>query len=152
MDIEKKRLADQIAITWACSRVFHTTDLKIGFSMAIKILKKVVTISEKCIFFPEVGNSGSNLHFHGVIWLKDKVKWFKSVLPTLKRNGYVKITTMNDNWFDYISKDWAIMRPVLDLDEPITEEYLKRIITIKKLDKCVTSQNIVDMVYGETNK
>lgn len=149
MDIEKKRLFDTIAITWACSHAFHTTDLKIGFSMALKVLTKLNKVSDDFILYPEVGNNGSNIHFHGVIKLNDKVKWFKSVLPTLKRNGFVKITTFNDAWIDYIKKDWDTMKQVLDLEAPITDGFIKQIIQIRKLKDMHTSQNIVDMMYKD---
>lgn len=36
-------------------------------------------------------NLNGNLHYHGWFQLKDAVKWFKSILPLLKRYGYVKI-------------------------------------------------------------
>lgn len=148
MDIKKKGLSDQIAITWACAPTFHTTDPKIGFSMALKVLRKVRLVSDDYIFYPEIGDSGSNIHFHGMIILKDKVKWFKSVLPTLKRNGFVKITKMNEGWYDYIKKDWEIMKQILDLEIPINNEFMNGFGKIKLSKNISRSQNIVDLMYG----
>lgn len=151
--IGASHLDDRIAITWACNRTFHTNDPKIGFSMAVNVLKKLRTVSEKFILYPEIGNGGSNIHFHGVIILKDKVKWFKSVLPTLKRNGFVKIKPLkSQEWYDYIQKEWEIMKNILDIDSPIDDEYIAKVCKydrFKKKEDIKSSQNIIDMIYGD---
>lgn len=155
METEKRssHLSDTIAFTWACNKTFHTTDPKIGFSMAVQVLKKLRLVSKEFTLYPEIGNGGSNIHFHGIIKLNDKVKWFKSVLPIFKRNGFVKIKPIkNDGWYEYIIKEWDIMKQILDLDTPVNNEYIEKVCTndrLKKKNIIKTSQNIIDMVYGD---
>lgn len=121
MNIEKKKLPSEISITWSPCEIYHTKDVMIGFNMALDILKNVQKVSDKFIFYPEVGLQGNNIHFHGIIELKDPVKWYKSVLPKLKRNGFVKIKPIFDKlmWLEYCKKDFDIMKYVFEIDEPI---------------------------------
>lgn len=149
MDIEKKRDIKTIAITWAPNNTFHTNDPKIGFSMAVQILKKIRTVSKEFTLYPELGVSGSNIHFHGVIKLHDEIKWYKSVLPILKRNGFIKIKAKyNDGWLEYCTKDWEVFKNVLDLDRPIDDVYINKIVRVKREKGEIPQQNIVDMIYG----
>lgn len=69
--------------------------------------------------FPELNLSG-NIHYHGKIYVYDKVKWYKSVLPKLKYNGFVCIKgSINEKWDDYIVKDKDMMTKILKVDLPL---------------------------------
>ena len=61
-----------------------------------------------------------NIHYHGLFSISDKIKWYKSVLPTLKRNGYVKVVKVvekhRDKWVKYIVKERDSMISILELD------------------------------------
>lgn len=51
-------------------------------------------------------NLNGNIHYHGWFQLKDPVKWYKSVLPALKHNGYTKINlSTNHKLFNFDKKD-----------------------------------------------
>lgn len=69
--------------------------------------------------YPELTLNG-NIHFHGIITIKDKYKWHKKVLPTFKYSGYVNIKTNPDKgWIEYMSKDQDHMKRVLNMELPI---------------------------------
>jgi len=42
------------------------------------------------VISPELTQNG-NIHYHGWFQLRDRVRWFKQVLPSMKYSGYVKI-------------------------------------------------------------
>lgn len=128
-DTEKK--ISPIAFTWCPNNSFHTNDPKLGYSMAIQVLKNIRLVSKNFVIYPELTHQG-NIHFHGKIYVQDAVKWFKSVLPKIKKNGYVKIkTNLNQTWDEYCGKQWDIFKEVLDLDNPIDYEYLSKIKKLK---------------------
>lgn len=131
-----------IAFTWCPNAKYHTSDPQIGFSMAIQTLKHIKYVSKDFVIYPELTHQG-NIHFHGKIYIQDAVKWFKSVLPKLKKNGFVKIkTNLNEGWDEYCGKQWDIFREVLDLEEPIDYSYLSKIKKLK--DPETHARNILD--------
>lgn len=69
--------------------------------------------------YPELTVAG-NIHYHGVIRVKDKIKWYKKVLPTLRYKGYVCVKKDPDEkWKEYIRKDKDIMERILCRNFPI---------------------------------
>lgn len=75
--------------------------------------------------YPEMTIAG-NIHFHGLIEITDKVKWYKSVQPTLKRNGFVLIkSNVDQGWIDYIRKDMEDMKTIFKIDLPISKPFHK---------------------------
>lgn len=64
---------------------------------------------------PEL-NANGGLHYHGYFIIKDRVKYFKSCLPTLKRNGMVRVEKIKHD-FDkavlYSRKDRTLMESLL---------------------------------------
>lgn len=77
---------------------------------------------------PECTTRG-DIHYHLTLVLRDRVKWFKSVLPRFKRNGYVCVKPCDDpdGWRVYCTKDNTEMKEILDLphDLPITPQIVK---------------------------
>lgn len=73
----------------------------------------------KCMSEFEVNpefNQNGNLHYHGYFVLKDKVKWYKMVLPKMKYNGMVKINKVEHNLSDamvYCRKDNDLMLQII---------------------------------------
>jgi len=66
---------------------------------------------DKCcdyIMIPELQMTGV-IHYHGVIKITDKIKYFKSVLPWIKINcGFVKVEKIVnlENIFKYMTKEY----------------------------------------------
>lgn len=83
--------------------------------------------------FPELTLQG-NIHFHGILEINDKIKWYKKVLPSLKYMGFVLIKPKPDkNWEKYMSKDSGIMEVILKPDwVPSSLLYYKDISRLKR--------------------
>lgn len=70
--------------------------------------------------YPELNHNG-RIHFHGVIHIYDKVKWYKQCLPKLKFYGMVCIKPYPDfKWMEYIQKDVCSMQIILKTALPYT--------------------------------
>jgi hypothetical protein len=93
--------------------------LKAQFEDTYKLLRKLSSCTTECKIYPEVTLAG-NIHYHGLFNISDKIKWYKSVLPTLKRNGFVKVVKVverhRDKWVRYIVKERDSMVSILELD------------------------------------
>ncbi len=58
--------------------------------------------------------SNGGLHWHAKVWIVDKTNWYRTALPKLKRNGFVKIKTKLDSgWDAYMLKDRELVDEVL---------------------------------------
>lgn len=102
-------------ITWNPSDKFKKT-CSVGEydkqweDMVCKVLRHLNRCCNYYCIVPEISVAG-RLHCHGWFVLKDKIKWHKSVLPTIQRNGLYKIDKMNqkfekrDKTFYYYKKD-----------------------------------------------
>lgn len=61
------------------------------------------------VMFPELTVQGK-IHYHGIVRITDKYKWFKWTLPKLKSLGFIKIkSNVDSGWDEYIKKDQVIM-------------------------------------------
>jgi len=61
-------------------------------------------------------NANGNLHYHGYFIIKDKVRWYKSVLPKMKYNGLVKIDKVKHDLsksMEYCRKDTLMMKQII---------------------------------------
>lgn len=64
---------------------------------------------------PELNQNG-NLHYHGYFVLKDKLKFYKSILPKMKYNGFVKIDLVHNDLqkaMEYCRKDREFMKQLI---------------------------------------
>lgn len=110
-----------LAITWSPSpdvyRHLHTPEYQLGACMGI--LRKVAKLSKSQYgIFPEL-NSNGNLHFHLKLIITERhdlVTWYKEVLPTFKRNGFVLVKTKNidEGWDKYIRKESDLMTSIFN--------------------------------------
>lgn len=67
--------------------------------------------------FPELDQNG-RLHYHGLIKLTDRVKWFKLVKPALQTYGFICVKPLKSfidhlNWSIYCLKEFAMTKQVL---------------------------------------
>lgn len=111
---------DKLAFTWSPDpKQFTGKNVSFQFNDTKPFIKNM----DKCCdyrLYPELTTNG-NIHYHGVVFVKDKYKWFKSVLPSLKYHGFVLLKKdVNDNWEDkYCKKDVELMSKLLKIDLPI---------------------------------
>lgn len=78
--------------TWNPSPKVFPDDLEYKQKWEFMIRKCLKTF-RRCMSYymciPEISDQG-RLHCHGWFVIDDKIKWIKSVLPLLKRNGFIK--------------------------------------------------------------
>lgn len=105
-------------------------DTCIQFNQDRFVIRKLLNrCTDHYMMWPELDRT-YRLHYHGVVLIKDKYKWFKSCKKSLEMNlGYIKlsvITSFEDHlkWLLYSKKDQHWMK---DLDMlPIKPRKLKR--------------------------
>ena len=117
---ENLNLEQCIAFTWSPKKI-PVIDTFLQYCATISLIRNL----DKCAkyrMYPELNKNG-NIHYHGIIHVTDKVKWYKSVLPQFKYNGFVLIKSHPDQgWLDYINKDMLMMIEILKINLPITED------------------------------
>lgn len=87
-------------------------------------------------------NLNGNLHYHGHFILSDEVKWYKSCLPKLKYNGFVKINQVKvdvQKALEYSRKDQKKMIEIIGDKEYVPYTHKSKIHSFKlcKIDKPV---------------
>lgn len=93
----------------------------------------------KCMATFEVNpefNQNGNLHYHGYFIIKDKYRWYKSILPKMKYNGLIKINKVVDDLskaIEYCRKDRELMEKIIDHKIPFTEQDKIKHIPEKKV-------------------
>lgn len=116
-----------VALTWVPNfHLFKGIMPQYQYNDTIEYINLLASCCSKYEVYPELTASG-NIHYHGTICIKDTVKWFKKVLPTLKYKGFVKIKpNPNDGWTTYTSKSLELMKKLLpDVTLPITKRVAK---------------------------
>lgn len=139
---------DVFLITWNPKPRFYNydhlgeNDYNLQWETMLKVLMKVSRCSSIFCIIPEVSDQGK-LHCHGWFNRTDKRKYYKSFLPSLKRNGLVKINkcrTLSEDVFKYYKKDVDNTFDLLtDFNYPIlshdTVHSLKHDIAQRRLDR-----------------
>lgn len=116
-----KTVVQTIALTWAPNaKLFPQIKPIKQFYEHLKILHN---LNKSCHYeiYPEFHLSG-NLHYHFIIKIFDKIKWFKHTLVKLRHHGFVYPKPIDNyvGWHKYINKDKLITSDVLDCKVPIT--------------------------------
>lgn len=131
-----------LAITWVpnpntlLKRMYSPTKQLDACKYLLDKLNKCTTYQ----MYPEMTLAG-NIHFHGLIEITDKIKWYKSVYPTLKRNGFVLVkSNVDQGWIDYIRKDSETMKQLFKIDLPISKPFRQR----KVRTQAEKDQDIID--------
>lgn len=131
-----------IAITWSPKLYVENINLQLRYTLPP--IQQLRLCCDEYYMFPEFNLNG-NLHWHGVINITDKVKWYKKVLPTFKHMGFVCIKqNVNKDWLLYITKDIELMCDIyneLDVELPITKQNSKQKRKVKVSDKFVPIQD-----------
>lgn len=117
-----KTVVQTIALTWAPNaKLFPFIKPSKQFDAHIKIL---INLDKSCYYeiYPEFHLSG-NLHYHFIIKIFDKIKWFKHTLVKLRHYGFVypKPLTDYDGWVKYCGKSVKEAEGVLNIDVPIKD-------------------------------
>lgn len=105
---------------------------------------------------PELTVQG-NIHYHGFFILKDKIKWFKSILPKMKRNGFIKINLVKKDFesaISYSRKDNEMMIKVMKgIPVPFVPGSLPSLIKlVKELKQKGENKTILDYIKPPSRK
>lgn len=110
-------------ITWNPKPAFYNYDqggennFDLQWWTMCKTLMKSIRCLNKYAFVPEVSEQGK-LHMHGFLTVKDKRKYLRSFIPTLRKNGFIKVCKAR-------SGKWKTFKyHVKDLQSGVTEELM----------------------------
>ena len=129
---ESEQLTDEqskknmlIAFTWSPQTYLQRNIPIEGYKVHLPILRRLLKCCSKIQVNPELFVNGG-LHYHAQLEVSDKIKWYRSVLPTFKSTGLVVCKKNPDsNWMKYITKDWDDMSTILSLDTPLDSMALR---------------------------
>ena len=131
--LKPKQLDLVIALTWT-PRPRNLTPIE-QFNCYLPTLRMLKQCSDKYAIFVELNKSGY-VHFHGSVLIRDRIRWYKHVLPAFRNWGFVLIKTDPDQgWTDYCSKEADMMSELLELELPITPGHT--LLTAMKKTKVV---------------
>lgn len=141
------------AFTWSPNKkvVGNYNDPFYTMHMHLQYLKKL----KRCSIFtlyPEFNGRG-DLHWHGILEITDKVKWYKSVLPYFRYKGFVCVKHIDNfsKWSTYCAKDKDLMEKVLTTVLPITPVYWKnKIVKLTPPVSSYCSNDIVELLQRES--
>lgn len=119
------------------------------WTLMLRQLLKLARCSNKFVIVPEIGDLGK-LHCHGWFYMKDKIKWTKSVLPSLKKFGFIKLnkaTVINKKSFKYYKKDLSFTKCILTdfntiVYTPDTYSYMHDMIRFHDYNAILTQKDI----------
>lgn len=106
-------LCNVILITWNPKPGFYNydkygdNDFDIQWVTMLDVLLRANRCCSNYAFVAEVSEQGK-LHMHGFLVVSDKIKYLRSFLPTLRKNGFIKVSKANSHdWktFKYHIKD-----------------------------------------------
>lgn len=117
----EREITQIIALTWAPDqkRFAHLIAPRKQLNEHMKILR---ALDYSCFYeiYPEFHSNGC-LHYHMLINIYDKIKWFRYSLPTLKYAGFIFVKTRVDlNWRQYCRKQLKVTQSTLKCVLPIT--------------------------------
>lgn len=114
-----------VAFTWSPRPALQRNDPKKGHENMLPLLRRLTSCCSQIHLTPEFHVNGT-LHYHGQLVISDQIKWYKSVLPSFKSNGFVVIKkNPNTKWMEYMMKDFDVMKDILGLTEPLDMLKLK---------------------------
>lgn len=141
--------AEGFAITITFSKLLARTPNGM-FKETIPELSRVLWLSTDFLIWPEWRLATGDIHYHGVIYIHDKIKWHKSTLPSLKRFGFFKIKPIDnyDKWIKYCTKEEQIATDITNVKLPI-ETSIKLVASKKKGPKHWTISDWYENVEKE---
>jgi len=92
-------------------------------------LTKLLDRAADFIIVPEWRDTNGSIHYHGILILRDRYKWQKSTLPSLKCLGFVLIKPIDNmvKWIEYFIKDALLAEQLV-----LTRMPIYSVLVIKK--------------------
>lgn len=135
--------------------VFGLRTPKGRFRRTAPILTKILGRSAEFILVPEWRATNGSIHYHGVIFIRDRIKWLKSTLSQLKDQGFVLIKKIDnmDKWVDYFVKEAHIAEDILGVKMPIVSQVNYRAQTLTfDIIKALEEENVNSLLLPPTTK
>lgn len=119
-----RTLANFWAFTLSPPPNYHITPYMLYEDKILQLHKLLSKSCESFMIYPEYQQYTSRLHFHGVIKVKDMIKWHKSTRRQLSRMGFVHckgLITHEDRlkWSVYMKKEFGLTRQILGIEQPM---------------------------------
>lgn len=118
---------EPLAFTWSPRPVniigTRNTDYSFQYDCFITLLMRMSECAD--ITFTAELNLNGSIHYHGILSILDKYRFYRRCLPSLKREGFVLIKKIDnlEKWLEYINKDVPLMNKLLKKEFPITYKY-----------------------------
>lgn len=146
----KEKMPEYYALTLTFKYLQNKTP-KGQFKETIVYLTKLLNRSTKYKLWPEWRRTSGDIHYHGVVEIKDDIKWFKETLPRLKLQGYLLIKKIDnlDKWLFYCQKDAIIASGILEINVPIVDmikEDDKRYPTLWKKPTSLKGMSCIEII------
>lgn len=106
---------DLYALTITFKNLPHNISAKAQFKGTYKTVCKTLEESTDYEMFPEWRTTNNTIHYHGTIYIKDKIKWHKSTYSKLSKMGFIKIKKVDElqGWLEYCQKESAVAKEIL---------------------------------------
>lgn len=94
------------------------------FADDMMIIKYIRRCSKHYMIYPEFDIKG-RLHYHGLIYISDPMKWYKQILPMFRKIGFVDVQIIGRTFENklnvllYIRKHWMVTKDILNINDPI---------------------------------
>lgn len=127
----------------------------------LEVLCEAYRTCSRFAFVPEISEDGK-LHMHGWYVIKDRLKYHKSFLPSLRKNGFIKKSKARSHeWktFKYHVKELEITREYLpDYESMVITHmnymYFKKLVNLQRIlnsemeknKKLVKKYNVLKMI------
>lgn len=120
------------------------------FMETIGYITKILNRSCEFRIWPEWRVTTGHIHYHGTVWIKDKIKWFKDTIPKLNSLGYKLIKKIDDEskWETYCKKEENIAKDILSIEIPIN----KPIIYKSKHKKSFKGMSCIEILSNVQEK
>lgn len=108
--------------------VYGVDILKLYDNHKYRIRKALNPCTDHYLIYPEL-DKNDRLHYHGVVIIKDPIKWYRSCKRKLQDIGFCKFQKLKNitnqlQWQLYMSKDWGVNQHIFD--KPILPHRFKR--------------------------
>lgn len=117
VDYNKKVKSQDLYALTVTFKYLHCKSPKGQFKETAPYLTKLLSRSTEFWIIPEFRHTTGDIHYHGVIKIKDYIKWHKSTLPSLKSLGFICIKLIHkdkyDGWEEYCKEEIYIAKGLL---------------------------------------
>lgn len=116
------------ALTQTLAPKHRHLDIKLQLAFMLFNLRKwLKPICSRYELWPEMHQDG-NVHIHGILYVKDKIKYYKTLKSHVEKVGFVTFKPVDDymKWLEYCRKDQKEMLLTFGFPLPISQYALSK--------------------------